>query len=719
MPIGAEYTWNQTEESIEIQISLKGTPARQVDVYISDVLVKINFAPYLLQLDLCKPVLFDKSVARFDQRDGKLHLTLPKAVSANAPWKSLVHMYPATASPSEKRLLRQERRAASMERKEKYDAEIAELVKEKRFKNEKLTLRRQMAVEEDERQHIEELKAEEKEEAERAVYEQFSKLQHEEEMQAQQKKKNIATTESNIPTSTSSATSSTAPLATMLPVSCAAAVATNTVAPSSISNITASAESSSSATASAPVFGSSTTSIWSDDEEDQEKQEEEEEEEVSNKESAENTTEKMVVLINNVPTAHDEEDMEDMDFVPDPRVTSTIKLGFTERFFPTPARESKLAEESDWLAKNGAHVGKRWGQKRASGGKDQSSDARDISERDPMWLKGKGDDFYRSRDFQSAANAYTAALAVDPNEPVLAALSNRAACYLRLGSYERCREDCTRVVELLPPVPKAAAAGQLFPRELKKAQLGTRSRILVRRGAASCELGDYSSAVVDYEESISILLLDQEAVTGGPSGTQLTPEALDQAKAQIHALHSDLSRIRTLAECSNLKDAGDAALRRKDPAQAVDSYTKAIELDGSFVSALSNRAAAYLATSEWQLAAEDCTKALNYLRDSGAGGGAVGESGPPLGAVPRGGSARHASFAAKTYARRATAMWKRGNYATAADDLQAALVLDAGNAKLMADLERVQQLLLSTEEAASTGFVKEEQELRKEEVAEE
>ena len=718
MPIDAEYTWNQTEESIEIQISLKGTPARQVDVYISDVLVKINFAPYLLQLDLCKPVLFDKSVARFDQRDGKLHLIFPKAESANAPWKSLVHMYPATASPSEKRLLRQERRAASMERKEKYDAEIAELVKEKRFKNEKLTLRRQMAVEEDERQHIEELKAEEKEEAERAVYEQFSKLQHEEEMQAQLKKKNTATTESNTPASTSSATSSAAPLATMLPVSCAAAVATNTVAPSSITNITASAESSSSTTATAPVDLSSNSAIWSDDEEEQEKEEEEEEEEEdNNKESAENTTQKTVVLINNVPTAHDEEDM---DFVPDPRVTSTIKLGFTERFFPTPARESKLAEESDWLAKNGAHVGKRWGQKRASGGNDQSSDARDISERDPMWLKGKGDDFYRSRDFQSAANAYTAALAVDPNEPVLAALSNRAACYLRLGSYERCREDCTRVVELLPPVPKAAAAGQLFPRELKKAQLGTRSRILVRRGAASCELGDYSSAVVDYEESISILLLDQEAVTGGPSGTQLTPEALDQAKAQIHALHSDLSRIRTLAECSNLKDAGDAALRRKDPAQAVDSYTKAIELDGSFVSALSNRAAAYLATSEWQLAAEDCTKALTYLRDSGAGGGgAVGESGPPLGAVPRGGSARHASFAAKTYARRATAMWKRGNYATAADDLQAALVLDAGNAKLMADLERVQQLLLSTEEAASTGFVKEEQELRKEEVAEE
>ena len=62
-----------------------------------------------------------------------------------------------------------------MERRAKYDDEV-ELVKERRFKNEKMTLRRQMAVEEDERQHIEELKAEEKEDAERAVYEKFNQL---------------------------------------------------------------------------------------------------------------------------------------------------------------------------------------------------------------------------------------------------------------------------------------------------------------------------------------------------------------------------------------------------------------------------------------------------------------------------------------------------------------------------------------------------------------
>ena len=675
MPISAEYSWSQTEETIEIQVALKGTPSRKVNVYISDLLVKVNFAPYLLQLDLYKSVTFDKSVARFDQRDGKLHLSLPKAMSSESgsmspavqsgPWKALVHNFPATASPSEKRKLRQERRAASMERKEKHEVQVAELVKETRFKNEKMTLRRQMAVEEDERQHIEELKTEEKEEAERAVYEQFSKLQQEQAQQEQkqqnkQQKKKQQTKQQQVPPSAPSSSGS---------------ASTFNLLPDGHSAVTSASSSTSTPAAKTSKSTSTSTSIWSDDEDS------DQDDNIDNSALADSTNSDSAITIL--------EDEEDMVFVPDPRETSTIKLGFTERFFPTPARESKLQEENDWLAKNGAHVGKRWGQKREDGN-GKPSDARDISERDPMWLKGKGDDFYRSRDFQSAVNAYTAALAVDPDDPLLAALSNRAACYLQLGKYDQCRVDCSRVIECLPDVPNAAASGQLNPRDLRKAQLGTRSRILVRRGAASCELGEYSLAVVDYEEAISILLLDQEAVTGGPAGAQLSADAVEQAKAQIHALHADLRRIRNLSECSNLKEAGDAALRRKDAEQAVSSYTKAIELDASFVSALSNRAAAHLVLGKWQAAVDDCTAALTYLRDNG-------KNTTEIGAVPRGGSDRHASFTAKTLARRATALCKTGDYATAVADLQAALELDASNAKLVADLKRIQQLLVSQE----------------------
>jgi dyslexia susceptibility 1 candidate gene 1 protein len=673
MPISAEFTWSQTEGAIDIQVSLKGTPARKVHVYISDVFVKVNFSPYLLQLDLNKPVAFEHSVARFDQRDGKLHLTIPKVVEGQSgPWKSLVYTFPTTASAAEKRKLRQERRAASMKRKELHDEKVDELVAETRHKNEKMTLRRQMAVEEDERQHIEELKTEEKEEAERSVYEQFSKMQQDQATQREKQKEKLQ--KKNLKSKSNTA---------------AAAVAVDVV---KTTHLQATPPPSTTPTSLAPptaippttTNSASNSSIWSDDEEEDVKQEDDET--------------MVMVETNDIEEEgggeeEEEEEEEEIVFVPDPRENSTVKIEFTERFFPTPARESKLQEENDWLAKNGAHVGKRWGQKREKGKGD--SDARDISERDPMWLKGKGDDFYRARDFQSAANAYTAAIAVDEDEPLIPALSNRAACYLRLGKYHLCRADCTKVIECLPPVPKSAASGQMNPRELRLAELGTRSKILVRRGAASCELGEYSSAVVDYEEAISILLLDQEAVTGGPAGTQLTEEALNHAKEQIRALHIDLKKIRDLVECSNLKESGDIALRRKDIEQAIVSYTKCINLDKSFVSALSNRSAAYLVQGQWDLAIKDCTAALQYLH----GGSNSSEKSDPaqLGAVPRGGSARHASFTAKTLARRATALSKTGSFKQAVEDLQAALHLDEGNVKLTKDLENMQLMMKENE----------------------
>ena len=74
---------------------------------------------------------------------------------------------------------------------------------------------------------------------------------------------------------------------------------------------------------------------------------------------------------------------------------------------------------------------------------------------------------------------------------------------------------------------------------------------------------------------------------------QLPPEQIERAKQQIHALHNDLEHS-ALAECAQLKEAGDAALRRKDVDQAIQSYDKVLDLDPSFVAALSNRAAARL-----------------------------------------------------------------------------------------------------------------------------
>jgi hypothetical protein len=58
-----------------------------------------------------------------------------------------------------------------------------------------------------------------------------------------------------------------------------------------------------------------------------------------------------------------------------------------------------------------------------------------------MWLKAKGDDFFHSKDFRSATNAYTEAISAvsnDNTDLIATCLSNRAACLLQLGEREVC-----------------------------------------------------------------------------------------------------------------------------------------------------------------------------------------------------------------------------------------------------------------------------------------
>ncbi|POM60818.1 hypothetical protein PHPALM_30275, partial [Phytophthora palmivora] len=117
--------------------------------------------------------------------------------------------------------------------------------------------------------------------------------------------------------------------------------------------------------------------------------------------------------------------------LPPPRQCTQAEIRFTPRVFPTPSRESKAAEEEDWLLKNRKHINKHQGLNRTS--------EYDISETDPMWLKAKGDDFFHSKDYQSAMNAYAEAISATPSsntDLIATCLSNRAACLLQLGQFE-------------------------------------------------------------------------------------------------------------------------------------------------------------------------------------------------------------------------------------------------------------------------------------------
>uniref|UniRef100_A0A6V7QQH6 Serine/threonine-protein kinase BSK1-like TPR repeats domain-containing protein n=1 Tax=Ananas comosus var. bracteatus TaxID=296719 RepID=A0A6V7QQH6_ANACO len=67
--------------------------------------------------------------------------------------------------------------------------------------------------------------------------------------------------------------------------------------------------------------------------------------------------------------------------------------------------------------------------------------------------KSRGDDAFKSKDYQMAIDAYTQAIELDPSEATF--LSNRSLCWIRLGQGEQALADAKACRELRPDWPKA------------------------------------------------------------------------------------------------------------------------------------------------------------------------------------------------------------------------------------------------------------------------
>ncbi|XP_015728382.1 dynein assembly factor 4, axonemal isoform X8 [Coturnix japonica] len=167
--------------------------------------------------------------------------------------------------------------------------------------------------------------------------------------------------------------------------------------------------------------------------------------------------------------------------LPAPRSAGTIKINFTPRVFPTALRESRVAEEEEWL------------QKQAEARRTISADLSELEdlkeeEKNPDWLKDKGNKMFAAGDYLAAVNAYNLAVRLNNKLPQL--YLNRAACHLKLRNLHKAIEDSSKALELLtPPVPDNENA---------------RVKAYVRRGTAFCQLELYAEGLQDYEAALKI-----------------------------------------------------------------------------------------------------------------------------------------------------------------------------------------------------------------------
>jgi dyslexia susceptibility 1 candidate gene 1 protein len=83
MPVKPAFEWEQTATTVVLRVTIKGFKPDAVDVFISDVFVKVNASPtYLLQLDLAHPIVVEKSSFWCDMPTVKI--TMQKAALSPA-----------------------------------------------------------------------------------------------------------------------------------------------------------------------------------------------------------------------------------------------------------------------------------------------------------------------------------------------------------------------------------------------------------------------------------------------------------------------------------------------------------------------------------------------------------------------------------------------------------------------------------------------------------
>ena len=325
--------------------------------------------------------------------------------------------------------------------------------------------------------------------------------------------------------------------------------------------------------------------------------------------------------------------------LPAPRSAGRVELNFTHHRRNLPARERIETDEE---------VAQRELEDYKQKKLENPDKARAPTHDQAMWLKLRGDHFYRTRDYRAAINAYTSCLELD--ERNAQALSNRAVCSLRLNLWADVVADASAAIDLFKRVRREGKDDEEW-----EVELGKRVRCLLRRGIAHTRLGMLDQAVLDLD-----------------AAHKIAPDT-DKLKDDLDSLRSAIAAH----PYTHHKEQADQAFKRGDLQDALASYDAAIQADPGCFQALSNRAACHLRMDDYAATQADCTSALQLLDPSGA---------------------YKTKLALRLLVRRGTARCHVGDFFSGREDFKRALLLDKNNKSLRDDVE----MLVTTTGAASS-----------------
>lgn len=384
---------------------------------------------------------------------------------------------------------------------------------------------------------------------------------------------------------------------------------------------------------------------------------------------------------------------EEVRYIPPPRqifqvceenkevLKSKVAINFTPRLFPTPMRESKAAEEEDWIAKNRRHL-----KNHGVLGKSLKKGGQDVSEEDPVWLKAKGDDFFRSGDVRSAINAYSAA--IDADENFIQCYANRAICYLQIQLFSQCKLDCDKAIQLihnkLPPNMEkvnTSSAEKMTEKDIEAFKLmATLVKLLLRRGNSLCSLGQFQESFSDYSQA----LVKYQQLPVNIISSSLT-------NITMQSIQSDIDRLKLLCSIESMKKEGDALIGEKQLNLALEKYNQVLDILPIHVSALSNRAGCKIALGDIEGAIKDCSSAIEVLKmnDEHVFARTDALKNMLSSILPSPGSEKRKQWLLKTTLRKAVALVQLERLSEAVEEYKEAMKIEPSDNQIKADYDNL------------------------------
>ena len=257
------------------------------------------------------------------------------------------------------------------------------------------------------------------------------------------------------------------------------------------------------------------------------------------------------------------------------RKQETIKVNLTKKLIPTFSARESLAKEPPY-PKSKKYV------------PEKNYLGQEIDEKNPIWAKQRGDNFYNNKDYSSAINAYNNALDLDPYFHKV--LINRGTCYMCLGQFDQALNDFYRAIDLINSIDKKERSDAFYDRINVKAL----SKIYAIHALRQ-----------EYQKSLEIindkLLLKEHAF----------PFIIPEDKWQ--KIEKDKKLIESRMNNEKLKEEGDNYLRRKNYSEAENIYKKILDIEPNNERVLANLSMIYLFQEKYDKVIEICTKILNIF----------------------------------------------------------------------------------------------------------